>query len=62
LSSIINLFGCVFNEIIILFFCDLEKETYNQVSFRSSLNYKDDLSEIFGITYEDSELDNLSNT
>ena len=62
LSLIINLFGCVFNEIIILFFCDLEKETYNQVSFRSSLNYKDDLSEIFGITYEDSELDNLSNT
>ena len=58
LAIIINLFGCVFNEIIILFFCDLEKETYNQISYRSDWNYINDVSEISGKMDEDSELDN----
>ena len=57
-AIIINLFGCVFNEIIILFFCNLERDTYNQVSFRSDSNYINELSEIAGKMDEDSELDN----
>ena len=57
-AIIINLFGCVFNEIIILFFCNLERDTYNQVSFRSDSNYINELSEISGKMDEDSELDN----
>jgi len=46
LGILTNLFGCVFNEIIILFFCDLEVSTYNQISRRSSLYYQKELSEI----------------
>ena len=58
LAIIINLFGCVFNEIIILFFWDLERDTYNQISYRSDWNYINDVSEISGKMDEDSELDN----
>ena len=35
LSIIISLCGCVYNDIVILFFCGLERDTYHQVSFRS---------------------------
>ena len=41
-----DLFGSVFNEIIILFFCGLEVNTHDQVSFRSSSIYLQELSEI----------------
>lgn len=58
LAIFINLFGCVFNEIIILFFWDLERDTYNQISYRSDWNYINDVSEISGKMDEDSELDN----
>ena len=58
LAIIINLFGCVFNEIIILFFWDLERDTYNQISYRSDWNYINDVSEVSGKMDEDSELDN----
>ena len=46
LCIITDICGCVFNEIIILFFCDLEIDTYNQVSRRSSFIYQKELSEI----------------
>ena len=43
-----DLFGSVFNEIIILFFCDLEVNTHDQVSYRSILDYQKELSELKG--------------
>lgn len=39
LSILVSFCGCVFNEIIILFFCDFERETHDQVSWRANLNY-----------------------
>ena len=60
LSMIISLCGCVFNEIVILFFCGLEVNTHDQISHRSSLNYKLELSEIDphkdGIDYDTEDL------
>ena len=56
LSIITNLFGCVFNEIIILFFCDFERETHNQISFRSTITYRNDLSEINDNTEEEEDI------
>ena len=38
LSIIISFFGCVYNEFIILFFCNLEKDTFRQISERADLN------------------------
>ena len=35
LSIIISFFGCVYNEFIILLFCGLQKNTYDQISKRS---------------------------
>lgn len=35
-SLIITFFGCVYNEFIILFFCGLEFDTYEEVSKRAS--------------------------
>ena len=46
MSIIITLCGSVYNEIVILFFCGLEKDTYTQVSERSTLNYIQELPEI----------------
>ena len=37
LSLIISFCGCVYNEFLILFFCNLERDTYNQIIRRSSL-------------------------
>ena len=37
LSFIISFFGCVYNEFLILFCFDLDRDTYNQISERSSL-------------------------
>ena len=45
LSIIISICGCIYNEFLILFFCGLEHETYDQVSKRASLPI--DLPEIF---------------
>ena len=53
LCIINNLFGSVFNEIIILFFCDFEKETHNQISYRSTIIYKEDSEIIDNIEEED---------
>ena len=55
LGIITDFFGCVFNEIIILFFCNLEIDTHNQVSFRSSYNYKKELSALNGAIDDESE-------
>jgi hypothetical protein len=37
LSIFISLSGCIYNEFLILFFCKLEYDTYDQISFRASL-------------------------
>ena len=55
LGIITDFFGCVFNEIIVLFFCGLEVDTHNQISFRSSLNYKKELSELKGDIEDEDE-------
>ena len=39
LSIMVVLCGCVYNEVIILFCCGLEGETYDQISYRSNKNY-----------------------
>ena len=36
IAVIISFFGCVYNEIIILFFCGLERDTHDQISIRST--------------------------
>ena len=46
MSIIITLWGTVYNEIVVLFFCGLENDTYDQVSERSSLNYIQELPEV----------------
>ena len=43
LSIIISFCGCVFNEFIILFFCNLEHDTHHQIVQRSD---KDNLTDI----------------
>ena len=40
LSIIISLCGCVYNEFLILFFCELEHETHSQISKRASIVYE----------------------
>jgi len=45
LAVIISLCGCVYNEIIILFFCGLEQNTHHQIAKRSSFNYEIELSD-----------------
>ena len=35
LSIIISFFGCVYNDFVVLYFCGLEKNTYQQVSERA---------------------------
>lgn len=54
LSIIINFWGCVYNEIIVLFFYGLEYNTHLVVSDRASMNHKeeDNEIEINGFHYE----------
>ena len=47
ISLIIDLFGLVFNEILILFFCHFERDTHDQISLRSLSNYVIDLEEFY---------------
>ena len=37
ISIVIVFFGCVFNEILILFCCNLEYDTHNQISIRANI-------------------------
>ena len=62
LSIIISLCGCVYNVIIILFFCGLERDTHNQVSFRSNLFYKQKSEEILPSEKDETEEDIDSDT
>ena len=62
LSIIISLCGCVYNDIIILFFCGLERDTHNQVSFRSNLFYKQKSEEILPSEKDETEEDMDSDT
>ena len=43
LTLIISFFGCVYNEFIILFFCELEIDTHQQVSQRASITKEREL-------------------
>ena len=45
LSIIISLCGCIYNEIIVLFFCGLEKNTHHQITKRSFYNYSVELTD-----------------
>ena len=56
ITLIMNLCGCVFNDIIILFFCGFERETHDQISRRSTLNYLSELSDV-GLSLDDDEDD-----
>ena len=47
ISFIINICGLVFNEIVILFFCHLERDTHHQVSRRSFKSYAKELRDFF---------------
>ena len=38
ISVIISLFGCIYNDFIILFFCDLEYETHDQIKRRATIS------------------------
>ena len=51
LSIIITLCGSIYNEIIILFFYDLETETYDQISRRATMSYIEDKEEEEGILH-----------
>ena len=53
ISIIISIFGCVYNEFIILFFCKMEHDTHYQISRRS--NAMNELSEISIFDDEDEE-------
>ena len=35
ISFIISIFGCIYNDFIVLFCCGLEKNTYDQISRRA---------------------------
>ena len=35
-SSLITFFGCVYNEIIVLYFCGLERDSYDEVCKRAT--------------------------
>ena len=61
LSLIISLCGCIFNEIIILYFCELETNTYEQISFRSYSNYKKGLFQLSSLTDDKSSITEDSN-
>ena len=61
MSLIISFFGCVYNEIIILFFCHLESETYAQISRRASSSSLSEMTELVKFdndSDEDEEIDN----
>jgi hypothetical protein len=53
LALIISFFGCVYNEFIILFFCNLERNTHNQISRRASVI--DELKELVIADDDDEE-------
>ena len=56
ISVIISLCGCVFNEIVILFCCGLEVNTYDQVSFGSSKDYVTELYEVRSQTNDEDDI------
>ena len=62
LSIFISLCGCVYNDIVILFLCGLERDTYNQVSFRSMLYYKQESEAMIPLEKEmfENDLDSSS--
>ena len=52
-TILITLSGCVYNEFIILFFCGLQHETYNEIASRAAS--VDDNFELNNINYSDEE-------
>ena len=58
ISLIISFFGCVYNEFIILFFCGLEVDTYDQVSKRADIKTtKENKVELIKIEDDDLSID-----
>ena len=55
ISIVINICGLVFNELVILFFWDLERDTHDQISLRSIVNYTEELTNIITPSEEDCE-------
>ena len=53
LTIIISFCGCVYNEFIILFFCGLQHETYEQIALRAALQASD--VELYNINNCDDE-------
>ena len=61
LSVVISFFGCVYNEYIILFCCELEKETKDSIAERAKSveNFPESIiCELTNQNNRDSELDN----
>lgn len=53
LSIVIVFFGCVYNEILVLFCCGLERDTHRQVAIRAI----SDVSDIANLIEDDSDSD-----
>ena len=62
ISLIISFFGCVYNEFIILFCCQLERDTHDQISKRAeSLTKMAELIKLGDESFEDEGIDNSIN-
>ena len=62
MALIITLLGFIYNEFIIIFCCGLEKDTYQEVSNRASLNEEKENAKEFFALYdleEDQEENNI---
>ena len=46
ISIIIVFWGCIYNELLVFFCCDLQYETYHQISRRASETNIEDLTEL----------------
>ena len=60
ISLIISFFGCAYDEFIILLFCNLERDTHDQISRRASKI--EELTELFNADDEDEEEEESENS
>ena len=59
IGLLISFLGLAFNEFVILFFCDLDKDTHLQISYRSKDESYFDLNEIVSIDDKDNDKETL---
>ena len=57
IGLLISFLGLAFNEFVILFFCDLDKDTHLQIAYRSKNESYFDLNEIVSIDDKDNDND-----